>query len=92
MLYVCEQQTREVVELAKRESNELLDALFAHLYRPELLVEHKWETGDLVIWDNQAVQHGRPYVLGDGPARTLRKIHAPADLAQRIGALPAYAR
>jgi taurine dioxygenase len=45
-----------------------------------------------VVWDNQAVQHGRPYLQGDGPARTLRKIHAPGDLAARIGALPTYER
>jgi taurine dioxygenase len=25
-----------------------------------------------------AAQHGRPYVEGGGPARTLRKIHAPS--------------
>ena len=90
MLYVCEQQTREIVELPERESDELLDALFAHLYDPEHLVEHHWRTGDLVVWDNQAAQHARPYVVGDGPARTLRKIHAPSDLRERIGASPAY--
>ena len=91
MLYVCEQQTREIVELPKGESDELLDELFAHLYDPEHLVEHHWRTGDLVVWDNQAVQHGRPYLAGDGPARTLRKIHAPGDLRERIGASPTYA-
>jgi alpha-ketoglutarate-dependent taurine dioxygenase len=92
MLYVCEQQTREIVELPDDESCELLDALFAHLYRPEVQLVHPWRTGDLVVWDNQAVQHGRPYLQGDGPARTLRKIHAPGDLAARIGALPTYER
>ena len=29
--------------------------------------------GDLVIWDNHAVQHGRPEV-GDREARTLRRV------------------
>jgi alpha-ketoglutarate-dependent taurine dioxygenase len=91
MLYVCEQQTREIVELVKNESDELLDALFAHLYRPDHLLEHHWKTGDLVVWDNQAVQHGRPYVVAEGPARTLRKIHAPSDLRARVGA-PTYER
>jgi taurine dioxygenase len=93
MLYVCEQQTREIVELPKAESDELLDALFAHLYQPELQVAHDWQTGDLVVWDNQAIQHGRPYVPGQGPTRTLRKIHAPAELLQRAGApAPTYER
>jgi alpha-ketoglutarate-dependent taurine dioxygenase len=90
MLYVCEQQTREIVDLPQNESDELLDALFAHLYRPDRIVPHHWRTGDLVVWDNQAIQHGRPYVQGDGPARTLRKIHAPGDIIQRLGQGPAY--
>jgi len=90
MLYVCEQQTREIVELSSDEGDELLDALFAHLSQDDLMVAHQWRPGDLVIWDNMAAQHGRPYVEGDGPARTLRKIHAPAGLAQRIGHQPTY--
>jgi taurine dioxygenase len=91
MLYVCEQQTREIVELPKDESDALLDELFTHLYAPERLVSHQWRTGDLLVWDNQTAQHGRPNLEGEGPARTLRKIHAPSDLLQRIGAQPTYA-
>jgi alpha-ketoglutarate-dependent taurine dioxygenase len=91
MLYVCEQQTREIVELPKEESDALLDELFAHLYAPERCYTHEWCEGDLVLWDNQAAQHGRPYVVANGPARTLRKIHAPRGLAQRVGT-PTYQR
>jgi taurine dioxygenase len=78
MLYVCEQQTREIVGLSKTESDALLDQLFEHMYQPEWIIAHQWRTGDLVVWDNMAAQHGRPYVEGGGPARTLRKIHAPS--------------
>jgi taurine dioxygenase len=77
MLYVCEQQTREIVGLSKTESDALLDQLFEHMYQPEWIIAHQWRTGDLVVWDNMSAQHGRPYVEGGGPARTLRKIHAP---------------
>lgn len=91
MLYVCEQQTRELVGLPKAESDALLDELFAHLYAPDRLLEHHWRAGDLVVWDNQAVQHGRPYVVADGPARTLRKIHAPGNLRALVGS-PTYQR
>jgi alpha-ketoglutarate-dependent taurine dioxygenase len=34
---------------------------------------HEWQEGDLVVWDNHAVQHGRPEV-GDSEARTLRRV------------------
>jgi taurine dioxygenase len=92
MLYVCEQQTREIVELPKAESDALLDTLFAHLYRPECVYAHQWRTGDFVAWDNQVAQHGRPYVPGKGAARTLRKIHAPYELIKQTVTGPSYDR
>jgi alpha-ketoglutarate-dependent taurine dioxygenase len=91
MLYVGDQHTREIVGLSRDESDALLDELYEHLYRPELVVEHHWRTGDLVIWDNLAAQHARAYVKGDGPARTLRKIHAPRDMFVGYGKASTYA-
>jgi taurine dioxygenase len=69
--------TNVIDTLPKAESDELLDVLFAHLYRSERLYEHDWRAHDLVAWDNIAVQHARPNVTLDGPARTLRKVYAP---------------
>jgi taurine dioxygenase len=95
MLYVCEQQTREIIGLPKAESDALLDTLFAHIYRPECIIEHHWRARDLVIWDNMSIQHSRHYVEGGGPVRTLRKIHAPCkELKQymsKLGDIPTYA-
>lgn len=95
MLYVCEQQTREIIGLPKAESDALLDELFAHIYKPKLIIEHHWRTRDLVIWDNMSIQHSRHYVEGGGPARTLRKIHAPFnELRQymaKLNDVPTYA-
>jgi len=77
MLYVSEQSTSEIIELPAEESEALLMELFAHLYDPAHVLEHHWRQGDLVIWDNLSVQHGRPDVSVEGPARTLRKTFAP---------------
>lgn len=91
LLYVSQQMTREVVELAPDESEELLAELFAYLYDPANVLEHEWRERDLVIWDNVAVQHARPDVLTDGPVRTLRKFGTP-DLAVTAAAQPTYLR
>ena len=77
LLFVSEQQTREVVELADGESRELLDALFAHLYRPDNIIEHTWRDGDFAAWDNLGVQHARPHLHVDGSTRILRRTVVP---------------
>ena len=77
ILYVSQQMTREIVELPPEASEELLLALFAHLYDPAVVYEHEWRTGDLVVFDNLAMQHARGNVELNGPARTLRKVIAP---------------
>jgi alpha-ketoglutarate-dependent taurine dioxygenase len=77
ILYICEQMTKEVVGMAPAESERLLDELFAHLYEPARRWDHHWRNGDLIIWDNEAIQHARPNVTDDGPSRTLRKVAFP---------------
>ncbi|HEY6532353.1 MAG TPA: TauD/TfdA family dioxygenase [Acidimicrobiales bacterium] len=76
-LWLCEQMTSEVVELDAGDSEALLGELFAHLYASENRWQHEWQEGDLIVWDNVAVQHSRPNVDEDGPVRTLRKFGTP---------------
>lgn len=73
VLFVNEQQTSGIVGLGDDESASVLDALFRVLYSPENTYAHSWNQGDLVIWDNIAVQHGRPDVSAVG-ARTFQRI------------------
>jgi alpha-ketoglutarate-dependent taurine dioxygenase len=84
LLYVSEQQTRNVVELPADESRELLDALFAHLYRSDNVIEHTWRDGDFAAWDNLSVQHARPYLRLDGPTRVLRRTVVPASWLWKV--------
>lgn len=77
VLYVSQQMTRAIEGLPRVESEELLEELFSHVYRPEHVYEHEWRRRDLVAWDNIAVQHARPNVTLEGPVRTLRKVFAP---------------
>ena len=77
ILYACEQMTQEIPDLSADESELLLERLFDHMYDPAARVEHHWREGDLVVWDNLAVQHARPNVDNDGPPRTLRKVGHP---------------
>ncbi|WP_177198283.1 TauD/TfdA family dioxygenase [Novosphingobium sp. CF614] len=77
LLYVSQQMTHNIVELPEDESEELLLKVFDHLYAPDMVYEHEWQNGDLLVFDNIAMQHARGNVERDGPTRTLRKVIAP---------------
>ncbi len=72
ILYVSEMQTARIGDLPQAESEALLHQLFAALYAPSNLYEHRWNNGDLVIWDNLALQHSRPDLTGCVPRRLQR--------------------
>jgi taurine dioxygenase len=91
-LYVSEQVTMDIVGLSEEENEALLAELFAHLYRPEHILEHDWHQNDLVIWDNQAVQHARKTVALDGPTRTLRKVTGPPTVALDTVPQPTFSK
>jgi taurine dioxygenase len=72
-VFVNEMQTTAILGLPTAESDELLDALFALLYDPAHVYEHQWRPGDLVVWDNLAVQHARAGIDTASP-RVLRRV------------------
>ncbi|MGQ0749660.1 MAG: TauD/TfdA dioxygenase family protein [Betaproteobacteria bacterium] len=41
------------------ESEALLDELWARCTRPQFCYEHRWQKGDVVVWDNRATLHRR---------------------------------
>ena len=77
MLFASQMMTKRIVELPPEESEALLEEVFTHLYSPQNTLEVPWTEGDLVLWDNIALQHARPNVTVEGPVRTLRKVFAP---------------
>jgi len=78
ILAVWEQQTDALLPLPQDESVALLAELFAHLYQPAHQYVHRWQPHDLVLWDNLALQHARPYV-GVTEPRTLRRVSVGVD-------------
>jgi taurine dioxygenase len=73
ILFVCENSTDSLIGFSADESEALLGELFDELYSPDVLLEHHWTAGDLIIWDNLAVQHGRADIGQHGP-RILQRV------------------
>ncbi len=59
VLYISEHHVDRIDGLAEGRSDELLPELFGILYAPERQYEHVWQTGDLLVFNNRAIQHAR---------------------------------
>lgn len=62
LLFVTEHHVDRIGNMTEERSAEVLKELFATLYATERRYEHIWRRGDLVIWDNLAIQHARTRV------------------------------
>ena len=56
-LFVNEGHTDHIVGMPRAESDALLREIYAHIVKPEFQYVHHWRAGDLLMWDNAAVQH-----------------------------------
>ena len=83
-LYLGRRRNAYVEGLALGESEELLDALWAHATRPELQWEHRWRAGDLVIWDNRCTMHRRN-AFDPAARRVLHRTQIRGDCLPRGG-------
>lgn len=59
--------------LAESDAQALLDNLIEDATQPEHVYSHKWQLGDVLVWDERATMHrGRPWPYNEG--RTLASI------------------
>ncbi|PZW46201.1 TauD/TfdA family dioxygenase [Pseudomonas sp. URMO17WK12:I2] len=70
-LFVNENFTTHILDVAEDESRQILAELYAHSARPEFIYRHQWQDGDMVFWDNRALIH-----LATGcPSHLRRRMH-----------------
>ena len=71
--------------LTETESEALLDELVAFTCRPPRTYLHRWQPGDVVIWDNRCVLHrARPYDHGE--ARVMMHTRIAGDPVSELAA------
>jgi taurine dioxygenase len=74
LLFVNPTYTAAIDGLNTRESLNLLRFLFGEIGRPDMVYRHRWEPGDLVIWDELATLHLGPENFA--PDRKLVRVYA----------------
>lgn len=72
-LYVCRAFTQHFEAMTRSESAGLLEFLFERSVRPDFTLRHRWEVGDLVMWDNRSLLHYAIHDHGDRP-RLLHRV------------------
>ncbi len=72
-LYVSPMMTREIYGMTRAESQGLLQYLFEHVTRPEFIYRHRWQVGDLIMWDNRCTMHLAPKDYDHSELRDMRR-------------------
>jgi taurine dioxygenase len=73
LVFINEYYTSHILELPPEAGEQVIHEACALAYAPEGVYAHQWRLGDLVVWDNIALQHARAPVQPD-TRRTLRRI------------------
>ena len=58
-VFVNELMTEKIIGLSDGKSSAYLDQIFAMQRETRFCYEHRWQVGDLVIWDNRCSLHAR---------------------------------
>jgi taurine dioxygenase len=71
-IYINPIRIEEIVGVEEPEALSLLDALLAHSTQLRFEYRHKWQAGDVVIWDNRCLMHK---ANGDYPVEEVRYLY-----------------
>lgn len=58
-LFLGRRRNAYIVGMSVSESEELLDAVWAHATKKEFVWYQQWQVSDLILWDNRCVMHRR---------------------------------
>lgn len=83
-VWVNAMQTARLLDMEWEDSRDLLHEVYGHLYAPANVYEHRWCNGDLIIWDNIALQHMRGNVEGVGKRLLQRVIVGTEGVAPHV--------
>lgn len=72
-LYISRLMSARIEGLSPEENEDILNQLFDISEDPDIVLEHEWQLGDMVMWDNYASIHMRKDFPRDEP-RMMRRL------------------
>ena len=76
-LFVSRLMTDRIIDMPESESRALLNLISDHCEQAQFIYEHRWQVGDILMWDNRCSTHARKDF--DASQRRLMKRIALAD-------------
>jgi taurine dioxygenase len=73
LLYANPGYTVRINELSEPESDETLEFLFAHQLQPKYRYLHRWQTGDVLVWDDLSTIHQAAADYGPDEHRLIKR-------------------
>ncbi len=83
VLYANPGYTMRINELSERESDEMLEFLFAHQLQQKYRYLHRWQTGDVLVWDDIATLHQAAADYGPDEHRLIKRCQVMATRFSR---------
>jgi len=78
-LYISPRFTIGIRDMDDAEAQKLLDRLFDHIADRDFVYRHRWQDGDLVMWDNRTTLH---LACGGVRAPEIRRLHRTTVLGE----------
>ena len=79
-IYINPIRIEGIVGMDHKEALPLLDELLAHATQPQFQYRHRWQPGDLVIWDNRCLLHKANGDYDMGQMRYLYRVMLQGDV------------
>ena len=77
-LFLGRRRNAHIPGLSVEESDEVLDAVWAHATKSEFTWHHTWRVGDLLMWDNRCALHRRD-AFDDNERRVMHRTQIEGD-------------
>lgn len=79
-LFLCRLMTDRINGLSEAESRGLIDELCDHMEQPRFIHAHKWQAGDILVWDNRCTCHARTD-FSEAERRLMKRVTIGDDVA-----------
>ncbi|MBT3766960.1 MAG: TauD/TfdA family dioxygenase [Rhodospirillaceae bacterium] len=73
-LYLNDMRMEEVEGLSEKETTDLLKELLDHCIQPRFQYSHKWQKGDVLVWDNRSTLHQGSAGIDPSERRYLHRV------------------